>query len=171
MRPKRKVAQRSAADQHAAFADARELALELAGVSAPFTIDAMAAGLVLEHGELGRRMVGLWLRIRLNGTWSLPGWSQVLITDRRLLVRLDTGELISLWWGSLVGFEADLERGLVVLDFGDGRPRLLSGPGAALVAVAGVSRLYGPGALLAHSALAPLRHSQDPAAFSAAEPR
>lgn len=168
MRHKRKVTQRSAADQRAAFADARELALELAGVNTPFTIDAMAAGLVLEHGELGRRVAGLWLRMRLNGTWSQPGWSQVLITDRRLLVRLHTGELISLWWGALVGFESDLERGHVVLDFGDGRPRLLSGPAVALVAVAGVARLYGPEALLAHPALEPLRHSHDPVA---AEPR
>jgi len=158
MGPKHKVAQRSAADQLAAFADARELALELAGLSAPLTIDAMAAGLVLEHGELGRRMVGLWLRLRLNGMWSQPRWSQVLITDRRLLVRLDTGELISLWWGSLVGFEADLDRSHVILDFGDGRPRSLSGPAVALVAVAGVNRLYGSQALVVHPALAPLRH-------------
>ena len=164
MRPKHKVAQRSAADQRAAFADARELALELAGVSAPLTIDAMAAGLVLEHGELGRRTVGLWLRLRLNGMWSQPCWSQVLITDRRLLVRLETGELISLWWGSLVGFEADLDRSHVILDYGDGRPRSLSGPAVALVAVAGVGRLYGPQALVAHPALAPLRHSHGPVA-------
>ncbi|MEP7193581.1 MAG: hypothetical protein ABI903_12020 [Actinomycetota bacterium] len=168
MRPRSKAAQRSAADQRAAFADARNLALELAGINTPFTIDAMAAGLVLERGEFGRRMAELWLRMRLGGTWSQPGWSQVLITDRRLLVRLDTGELISLWWGSLVGFEADLHRSHVVLDFGDGRPRSLSGPAVALVAVAGVDRLYGPEALLVHPALAPLRHSQDPVA---AEPR
>jgi hypothetical protein len=137
-------------------------------MNASFAIDPMTAGLVLEQGELGRRMAGLWLRMRLNGTWSQPAWSQVLITDRRLLVRLDTGELISLWWGSLVGFEADLEKGHVVLDFGDGRPRSLSGPAVALVAVAGVGRLYGREALLAHPALAPLRNSQDPVA---AEPR
>ena len=79
MRPKSKAAQRSAADQRAAFADARNLALELAGINTPFTIDAMAAGLVLERGELGRRMAELWLRMRLGGTWSQPGWSQVLI--------------------------------------------------------------------------------------------
>jgi hypothetical protein len=168
MRAKSRAVQRSAADRRAAFADARNLALEMAGMSPSFAIDAMAAGLVLEQGEFGRRMAGLWLRLRLNGMWSLPGWSQVLITDRRLLVRLDTGELVSLWWGSLVGFEADLEKGHVVLDFGDGRPRLLSGPAVALVAVAGVGRLYGPEALIAHPALAPLRNSQDSVA---AEPR
>lgn len=168
MRTNSQVAQRLAADRRAAYADARNLALELAGVITPFSIDAMAAALVLEPGELGRRVAGLWLRMRLNGTWSQPSWSQVLITDRRLLVRLDTGELVSLWWGSLVGFEADLDSGHVVLDFGDGRPRLLSGPAVALVAVAGVSRLYGPEALLAHSSLAPLRHLQD---HVAAEPR
>ena len=164
MRPKSKVSQGPSADQRAAFVDARNLALELAGISAPFTIDAMAAGLVLEQGEHGRRMVGLWLRMRLGGTWSQPSWSQVLITDRRLLVRLDTGELVSLWWGALVGFEADLEKGNVVLDFGDGHPRLLSGPAVALVAVTGVGRLYGPEAMLAHPALAPLRNLLEPEA-------
>lgn len=164
MRFKRKVAQRSAADRQAAFADARQLALELAGITEPYALDAMAAGLVLERGEIGRRMAGLWLRMRQGGVWCEPRWTQVLITDRRLLVRLDTGELISLWWGALVGFEPDLERGHVVLDFGDGHPRLLSGPAVALVAVAGVARLYGPEALLAHPALEPLRHLQDPVA-------
>ena len=168
MRAKSKVAQRAAADRRAALADARNLALELAGMNAPFAIDAMAAGLVLERGEFGRRMAGLWLRVRLGGMWSLPSWSQVLITDRRLLVRLGTGELVSLWWGSLVGFEADLQQGHVVLDFGDGHPRSLSGPAVALVAVAGVGRLYGPEALLVHPALALLRNLQDPVA---AEPR
>jgi hypothetical protein len=64
---------------------------------------------------------------------------------------------VSLWWGSLVGFEVNLGEDFVILDFGDGRPRALSGSGVALVAVAGVARLYGVGALTTHPALEPLR--------------
>jgi hypothetical protein len=120
-------------------------------------INAMAQGLVLEPDELGRRVAALWLRIRVNGQWSPASWSQVLISDHRLLVRLSGGELVSLWWGSLVGFEVNLDEDFVILDFGDGRPRALSGSGVALVAVAGVARLYGVEALTTHPALEPLR--------------
>jgi len=138
------------------YADARHLALELAGSAGP-QLDAMTAGVVLEPGEVGRRFVGAWLRLWLDGCWSPARWTQSLLSDRRLLVRFDTGELVSLWWEGLVGFTADVDAGYVVLDFGDGRPRLLSGPGAGVVAVAGVARLYGVDALLTHPALAPLR--------------
>lgn len=137
--------------------DARALALELAGMRDGAPIDAMALGLVLEPDELPRRVAALWLRIRVDGQWSPASWSQVLITDHRLLVRLRSGELVSLWWGSLVGFEVNLGEGFVILDFGDGRPRSLSGAAVALVAVAGVARLYGVEALTTHRALEPLR--------------
>lgn len=138
------------------YADARRLALELAGIAGPH-VDAMTAGVVLEPGEVGRRLVGAWLGLWMDGVWSSARWTQSLLSDRRLLVRFDTGELVSLWWEGLVGFSSDIEAGHVVLDFGDGRPRLLSGPGAAVVAVAGVARLYGVEAMLTHPALAPLR--------------
>jgi hypothetical protein len=137
--------------------DARALALELAGMRDAAPINAMAQGLVLEPDELGRRVAALWLRIRVNGQWSPASWSQVLVSDHRLLVRLSGGELVSLWWGSLVGFEVNLGEDFVILDFGDGRPRALSGSGVALVAVAGVARLYGVEALTTHPALEPLR--------------
>ena len=138
------------------YADARHLALELAGSAGPH-LDAMTAGVVLEPGEVGCRLLGARLRLWLDGCSSPARWTESLLSDRRLLVRFDTGELVSLWWEGLVGFTADVDAGHVVLDFGDGRPRLLSGPGAAVVAVAGVARLYGVDALLTHPALAPLR--------------
>lgn len=138
-------------------ADARALALELAGMRDAAQIDPMALGLVLEPGEVPWRVAALWLRIRVEGQWTPASWSQVLVTDHRLLVRLGSGELVSLWWGSLVGFEIRLEESYVVLDFGDGRPRSLSGPEVGLVAVAGVARLYGVEALTTHRALEPLR--------------
>ena len=77
--------------------------------------------------------------------------------DRRLLVRFPTGELVSLWWGSLVGFDAHLGDAYVVLDFGDGRPRLVAGADVSTVAVAGIAHLYGVQALTRHEALTRVR--------------
>lgn len=152
-----------ARDVDLSYSDARHLALELAGAESR-VIDPVAVGVVLESGEVARRLVGCWLQMWVDGSWSQPRWTQSLVSDRRLLVRFDSGELVSLWWEALVGFTADLERGNVVLDFGDGRPRWLSGPGAAAVAVVGVARLYGLERMLTHPALAPLRHDPvDPA--------
>jgi hypothetical protein len=56
-----------------------------------------------------------------------------------------------------VGFDPDIDRGHVVLDYGDGSPRAVSGADAALVAVAGIASLYGVELLTTHPALAPLR--------------
>jgi len=141
------------------YADARHLALEIAGEPGP-QIDPMAAGVVLQDGEIARRVLKVWLSIWLDGAWAPGSTAQVLVSDRRLLVRLDSGELVSMWWDTLAGFTADLIAGHVVLDFGDGRPRSMSGPGAAAVAVVGVARLYGTAALLTHPALEPLRQGR-----------
>ena len=142
-----------------AYADARHLALEMAGEPGP-RIDTMAAGVVLQDGEIPRRVLNVWVSMWLAGEWAPGSTAQVLLSDRRLLVRLDSGELVSMWWDALVGFTADLTAGYVVLDFGDGRPRSISGRGAAAVAVAGVARLYGTAALLTHPALEPLRQAR-----------
>jgi hypothetical protein len=157
MRKQAMVARRLAADRAAAFVDARNLALELAGIQPGVALDSMVAGVVLRPGESLRRLLNAWLRQRSPDGWTVPSWSQIFVTDQRLLVRLGSGELASLWWGSLVGFEADLVGDHVVLDFGDGLPRLLSGPAAAVMAVAGVAALYGAQALATHPALSPLR--------------
>jgi hypothetical protein len=145
------------ADRAAAFVDARNLALELAGMQPGASLDPTVAGIVLRPGETVRRLVNAWISQRTPEGWTEPSWSQVFVTDQRLLVRLGSGELASLWWGSLVGFEADLVGDRIVLDFGDGFPRLLSGPSAAVMAVAGVAALYGPAALATHPGLSPIR--------------
>ena len=141
------------------FADARHLALEIAGEPSP-RIDTMAAGVVLQDGEIPRRGLEVCASMWLAGEWAPGSAAQVLLSDMRLLVRLDSGELVSMWWDALVGFRADLTAEYVVLDFGDGRPRSISGRGAAAVAVAGVARLYGTAALLTHPALEPLRQAR-----------
>jgi hypothetical protein len=138
-------------------ADARELALEYAGLSPAQFLDPQLLGVVLLPDEAIRRATSVWFRLRIEGQWSEASLSQVMITDRRLILRLGSGELASLWWGSVGGFEADLDAGHVILDFGDGRPRLLSGEAVPLIAVAGVAQIYGVPALATHPCLSLLR--------------
>ncbi len=136
--------------------DARLLALELAGLAPERQIDQIGVRVVLEPGERAPRatVARLWW---WQGAWVGGVDCTLVVTDRRLIVRMPDASLGSLWWGSMVGFEADLNRGQVVVDFGDGSPRLLMGSGTAVVAVAGVAALYGIPALSGHPALAPLR--------------
>lgn len=136
---------------------ARELALGLAGLAPLPAVDPMSIGLVLEPGESAYQITTAWLSHRDADRWTLPVQSRVVVTDRRLLVGMPLGRVSSLWWGSLVGFHPDLARSAVVLDFGDGYPRCLSGPEVASVVVVGVARLYGVAALTEHAALEPLR--------------
>ena len=145
-----------------AAADARVFALELGGLRAPEHVDVMGLGIVLEAGEHAHRTTWCWVRWRVDGQWSPALWCHVVVTDDRLLVRLPDGTLRSQWWSTLVGFEADLVAGHVALDYGDGRPRLFSGPEAAVLAVAGVVMLYGPEALVSHPALEPIRSTVAP---------
>ncbi|WP_270889241.1 hypothetical protein [Pedococcus sp. 5OH_020] len=155
-----RLKRRSSGDIDAAalvVADARMLALEYAGLRSAMAIDAHLLGVALRPDETIRRVAATWFRVRLDGQWSEASPSQVMITDRRLILRLGSGELASLWWGSLIGFEADLDAGHVVLDFGDGRPRLFSGEASSLVAVAAVAQIYGVTALATHPCLEPLR--------------
>lgn len=155
---KRTRRERVAAPPSAVDDDARSLALELAGMRLLPPVDPVALRLVLDEGEAAwRHLAGIWLRVQTLGQWSQAVPGDTLITDRRLLLRLATGEVVSLWWGSVVGFSPDLEAGHVVLDFGDGSPRALSGPGAPVIAVAGVASLYGIGALMTHPSLDGLR--------------
>lgn len=145
--------------------DARSLALELAGMRDLDPVDPVVLRLVLEEGETAwRRVTGTWLRVRTSGRWSAAVTCDMLVTNRRLLIRLATGEVVSLWWGSVVGFSPDLAAGHVVLDFGDGSPRALSGPGTPVISVAGVASLYGIASLTTHPSLDVLRRitsSQD----------
>lgn len=149
---------RVAAPASAADDDARSLALELAGMRPLQFVDPVALRLVLEEGESAwRHVTGGWLRVQTGGQWSQAVPGDTLVTDRRLLLRLATGEVVALWWGSVVGFSPDLAAGHVVLDFGDGSPRALSGPGTPVIAVAGVASLYGLAALTTHPSLDLLR--------------
>lgn len=146
----------------AAAEDARALALELAGMNPPQRIDAMALGVVTEPGEEVLRAAMCWVRWRVDGQWSEALWCQGIVTTQRLLVRLPDGSLRSQWWSTVVGFDADLLAGHVVLDYGDGRPRQIAGPAAAAVAVAGIYALYGTEALITHPGLHPLRAQEAP---------
>lgn len=161
MRTKARLARQRADERSAALRDARVLIFELAGFAPVAPFDSMSAGMVLGAGETAYRLVAAWLQQQLPQGWTEPTWSQLLVTDRRLLIRLPGGMLVSLWWGSLVGFEADLVGERVILDYGDGSPRHVFGSAAPIIAVAGVAMVYGPEALLTHPALAPLRALAD----------
>ena len=136
---------------------ARSLALGLAGLAPLPRVDPMAIGLVLEPGEHAYQIDAAWVSHRDLGRWTRPAQSRVVVTDRRLMVGMPLGLVASLWWGSLVGFYPYLARSSVVLDYGDGCPRSLSGPDVASVVVVGVAQLYGVAALAEHAALEPLR--------------
>lgn len=140
-----------------AVSDARRLALGLAGLAPLAVLDAMSMGLVLEPGEVGYRSLVAWTSYSESGRWARPQSSRVIVTDRRLIVGKPSSATTSLWWGSLVGFHPDLSRSSLLLDYGDGYPRVLSGPDMASAAVVGVVALYGVKALVEHPALEPLR--------------
>ncbi len=136
---------------------ARALALGLAGLAPLEVVDPMSTGLVLEPGETAYRSLAAWTSHWEGASWSQPAQSRVVVTDRRLIVGMPLGLVSSLWWGSLVGFHPDLARSSVVLDYGDGCPRLISGPDVPSVIVVGVVALYGVTALAEHAALESLR--------------
>jgi hypothetical protein len=154
----RRRLRRREADLALPLADARRLALEVAGLAPPNHVDVMALGIVLEPSESASRLVTTRLRVREGGTWTDEAPCPCLVTDRRLLLHLPHGEIASLWWGGLVGLEIDLVNHRVTLDYGDARPRVLVGPGVASVAVMAVAQVYGLDALASHPGLSPLRH-------------
>ncbi len=147
-----RVPRRSAGEE-----DARVLALEVAGLRPEVLIDPMALGLVLGPGEKVYRTMQLWLSHKAPGGWSVPILCPTVVTNERLIVRMPLGGFESLWWRSLVGFDPRLERSTMLLDYGDGFPRRLSGPGVPAAAVVGVAVLYGVAALADHAALECLR--------------
>jgi hypothetical protein len=158
MRGKRHTAESVNSRVFDAHDDARRLAMEIAGLEPTVRVDPVGMQVVLEVAETAwRQLDDLWLRVKVDGTWSDAASAQALLTNRRLLVRLRTGEVLSLWWGSLVGFDPDIDHCHVVFDYGDGSPRAVSGADTALVAVAGIAALYGVKALTTHPALAALR--------------
>lgn len=140
-----------------AVAEARALALELAGLQTVNPVDPSHLGIVPEPGEAPLRVTTVWVRWLIDGQWSGAQHCTALVTDRRVVARLPQSGLRSFWWGSLVGLDVDLHAGHVVLDYGDGRPRALSGEGTPVVAVAAVAAAYGVRALATHEAIAPLR--------------
>jgi hypothetical protein len=157
---KRKNRKQLARDRGSAFHDARRLALDLARGQSSIPFDPMRVGVVLQAGEIAYRQVPAMFN-QLTGDGSL-GWTQsvpvtVLVTDQRAFMRWPDGSLISLWWRGVQGFEANLHVDTLILDFGDGKPRRLSGPTVPVIAVAAIAAIYGIDAILRHPAIALLR--------------
>lgn len=123
-------------------------------------------GVVLESGErvwaecpvrfLQEGPVGM----RAGPDW-LPPIRPWLVTSERVVGRLGDDRLYSWRWDQVVGCRVELDPGIetVALDLRDGSRMAWIGPGAPPLAVAAVCRLYGPGALVLHDGLAPLRQA------------
>src|SRR6476646_5551791 len=73
--------------------DARHLALEVSGLAPTAAVDVMALGVVLEPGEVPRRLIDIWSHFRQAGQWTNLVPCGCLVTDRRLLLRLPSAEL------------------------------------------------------------------------------
>ena len=164
MRTKRKAAmlveQRLVRDRTEAYHDARALAIELARGVPSTRFNPMTAGVVLQPGETVYRQLRIWIRVQQDGYWAEASYTDVIVTDQRLLCRFATGHLASLWWTGVVGLNVDLAAEHIVLDFGDGQPVGLSGAQVAVVAVSAIASMYGTQALVDHPALALLRTMQ-----------
>ena len=161
MRTKKKAAvlveQRFARERTESYHDARALAIELARGVPSLRFDPMEAGVVIRPGETVYRQVPLWIRVQQDGRWAAASLADVIVTDLRLLCRMATGRLTSLWWNGVVGLHIDLVTEHVVLDFGDGEPVSLSGVQSPPVAVVAIASVYGTEAMLAHPGMLPLR--------------
>ena len=139
------------------WTDARQLALELTGLAPPLNVDVMSMGLVLEPGERALRQVPVEVRHADRARWTGESRGVGLLTGARVLLDLETGQSVSFWWGSLVGFRPCVEDGYAVFDYGDGIARLMSSRSMASIAVVGIAALYGNAGLVEHPALATLR--------------
>jgi len=151
------VEQRAARDRTEAYHDARALVFELARRVPAARFDAMKAGVVLELGETVYRQVPLWIRVQEDGCWAGASFADVIVTDLRLLCRMASGRLTSLWWKGVVGLHIDLSSETMVLDFGDGQPVGLFGAQVVPISVAAIASVYGTEGLVAHPALASIR--------------
>ena len=173
MRTKRKAAmlveQRLARERTEAYHDARALAIEFARGEPATCFDPMTAGVVLQPGETVYRQAPLWIRVQQDGWWADASYTDVLVTDMRLLCRFATGRLISLWWNGVVGLHVNLAAEHLVLDYGDGQPVSLAGAQVAQVSVAAIASIYGVQELVGHPAWARLR-TRAPAATPHSRP-
>ena len=89
----------------------------------------------------------------------LPQPRPWLVTNHRIVARLEDDRLHGWRWEHMVGCRADLTPGreIVALDLDCQAPLVWAGPGVAPLAVAAVYHLHGPLAMIEHPGLAPLR--------------
>lgn len=168
--------------------DARNLALSIV-TGRPVPVSHYDIGVILEPGEVpwqrARARLSVWttqscyVQHTRVGCWgygarssgrevTTANWRDVgvidwLITSKRLVGRLPgDGRMESIWWGGLVGAQADLDTETVCLDSDNGWRGRLTGPGVAPIAVAAVAACHGPRAMLEHPGLGRLRDGAAP---------
>lgn len=142
---------------------ARDLVMAMVrGESMPAT--PYRVGVVLQPGE------HVWAECPVRfvqegqlGTQAGPDWRPPtrpwLVTSQRIVGRLGDGRLYGWGWSQTTGCRVDLVDPVefVALDFPDGSVVAWVGPGVAPLAVAAISHLHGPRALVDHPGLRCLR--------------
>lgn len=140
--------------------DARRLALDLVDPNFRTSVDVMSLGLAIAPDETAYRYVSAWVAQynATTGYWGHPSPAQVLLTDRRVVIRQQQGPVVCWWWSAIIAIDIDLANSHLVLDFGDGEPYAICGAGTLAAGVVAVAVIYGADGLLRHAALGPLRH-------------
>jgi conjugative relaxase-like TrwC/TraI family protein len=111
---------------------------------------------------------------RVRAGWREERSLEWLVTPARLAGRLPlTGEFLSISWAGVAGLEVDVAGCQARIQTASGWRCVLSGPGVAPIAVAGVAACHGVAAPVEHPGLAGLRDPAlptDPASTGHAEP-
>lgn len=169
--------------RHRAEAQARQLFDDLLGGDHVDAFGHLAAGVVLQPGELtwaaARTHLSVqssrstWIthtrvswwgrqaettgRHHTTSAWARRGQVDWVLTSQRLAGRLSDGELVSIWWNTITALHIDLRPGQLGLQTTNGWRATLHGPEVASIAVTAIAGCHGPANLLAHPALTPLR--------------
>jgi hypothetical protein len=164
----RELVQRLGSERFAAYHDARRLALQIADGGPYPPVDVYSYGLVANDGEQLYRV--FWMHWHVREIWTdnriidpranrqFPVWPQpqpahLMLTDQGIACRDHDGELFSIYWNGLSGFQVDVPFERITLHYQDGRAGAFTGTAAPVLAVAAIAHLYGTEGLLQHPAM------------------
>lgn len=119
-----------------------------------------SSGAWISHSRLsllGRRATSTASE-SVTRSWQSQGRIDWVVTSDRLVGRVPaTGEMISIWWSGLAGFQIEPRRGCILLNGSNGWTGALVGPTVAAIAVAAVAVAYGSDAIPVHPGLERVR--------------
>ncbi|VEG26815.1 hypothetical protein [Actinomyces howellii] len=94
--------------------------------------------------------------------WREQQWARFIVTDRRLVVRLQDATWLDFWYGAVQAVHPHPPTGMLFLEFRDTSPLRVEGPVAAVAAVAAVWYRHGAEGLRDHPGLSFLRSAPEP---------